>query len=311
MKRLKFYALLMPLTLGVASLASCSSDSDNNSGQGHPESGDVTSYDQVRYLQNNIVEIDSLGNMVQRVSGIPLDNSDTTVLSIKVADVEAAKKMFVSWLSPDTKTELISPSTVDVKAALADGDGKVKDTVYFKAVTSGKEVAEMTFAKSDVFKHFSKIQFVTGWPSPFKEGRTPYHVGEFENYPTFEEGTKKWVCVREAKDGVSGMLMYISGFTGHRYGVAKLKSFASPSLARAASEELRQDWDRFVGYFKAADQDLVSGEYFWINDYKFYLVAGGPYAIRLSDGDVDWFDFIYKDPRKRYIQIRTFGYVNN
>lgn len=185
----------------------------------------------------------------------------------------------------------------------------MKETVYFKAVTDGNNIAEMTFASDAVFKHFSKVKFTTVWP--FTEGRTPYHIGECENYPTYEEGVKKWVCVREAKDGVSGMLMYISGFTGKRYGVSKLSNFASPSLARAASEEIRKDWDTFVGYFKAADQNLESGEYFWINDYKFYLVAGGPYAIRLSDGDVDWFDFIYKDPRKRYIQIRTFGYVNN
>ncbi len=308
MKSFKFYALLMPLTIGLASLASCSNDDgENGNNNGYKESGDVTSYDQVKYLQDNIVEIDSMGNMVQRVNGVPLDTADTTVLSIKVADVNAAKEMFKSWLSPDTETELISPSTVDMKAGLKNRDGVVKDTVYFKSVSGGNDVAEMTFKGNGVFKHFSKVKFTTVWP--FTEGRSPYKVGQSEQYETYEEGMKNWVCVREAKDGVAGLLVYLSDKVG-RWGLSTIGNFASPGLARTASEEIRKDWDASVGYFKAAGQNLESGEYYWIDDYKFYLVAGGIYAIRLSDGDVDWFDILYKDTKKHFIQVRTFGLVN-
>ena len=309
MKRLKF--LLIPLTMGLVSLASCGSDNNDNEQVG-PESGDVTSFDQVKFLQNNIVEIDSLGNMVQRVSGIPLNDADTTVLSIKVADVDAAKKMFESWLSPDTKTELISPSTVDVKAALKDEDGNVKETVYFKTVTDGNDIAEMTFAGSGVFKHFSKVKFVTAWSGLFTEGRSPYTVGQTELFDAYEEKTpQKWVCIKEAKDGVAGMMMYISNYKT-AMGTNYLAGLASPSLAKAASDVLRTDWDKYVEYFKNAGRTLESGEYYWIDDWTFRVVVAGFYGIRLSDGDIDWFHCMWvthKD-RKPIVQVRTFGLVN-
>ncbi len=301
----------MPLAFGLASLTACSSDDDDKEPDVQ-ESGDVTSFDQVNYLQNNIIEIDSLGNMVQRVCGIPVNKADTTVLSIKVADINAAKEMFESWLSPDTKTELISPSTVDMKADLKDGDGNVKETVYFKSVNSGKEVAEMTFAGSGVFKHFSKVKFVTAWTLPFAEGRSPYAVGDFEQHDTYQEGMQNWVCIREAKDGVSGMLMYISSRSDH-WNQFHMNHFASVSLAKAASEVLRSNnnWDSFVEYFKEAGQDrLNKGDYYWIDEWHYYVFGKGIYAIRLSDGDIDWFEVVWKDPKKHFIQIRTFGYVN-
>ncbi len=309
MKRLKF--LLLPLAMGLVALTSCSSDDYGNK-QSEAESGDVTSFDQVKFLQNNIVEIDSLGNMVQRVNGIPLNNADTTVLSIKVADVAAAKKMFESWLSPDTKTELISPSTVDVKAALKDEDGNIKETVYFKTVTDGNDIAEMTFAGSGVFKHFSKVKFVTAWPGLFTEGRSPYTVGQTELFEAHGKKTpQKWVCIKEAKDGVAGMMMYISDYKT-AMGTNYISDLATPSLAKAASDVLRTDWDKYVEYFKNADRTLESGEYYWINDWAYRVVLAGIYGIRLSDGDIDWFNswWVTHLPRKPLVQVRTFGLVN-
>ncbi len=316
MKSFKFYALLMPLTIGLVSLASCSSDDENQGtvtppgADSIPESGDVTSFDQVKFLQNNIVEIDSVGNMVQRVNGAPLDTADTTVLSIKVADVNAAKEMFKSWLSPDTETEPISPSTVDVKAALKDGNGAVKETVYFKSVNDGNDVAEMTFDGNGVFKHFTKVKFTTMWP--LNSGRSPYHVGDREQHDTYEEGMKNWVCVREAKEGVAGLMVYVSTRV-HRWGFAYIGNFASPSLAKAASEAMRSNnnWDTFVAFFKDAGMNLESGAYYWIDDWKYFVVGGGVYAIRLSDGDIDWFDILYHPSNdKHFLQVRTFGLIS-
>lgn len=282
---------MMSLTLGMASLASCSSDNYHNEQEG-PESADVTSFDQVKYLQSNIVEIDSVGKMVQRVNGIPESNADTTVLAIKVADINAASDMFKSWLSPDTKTELISPSTTDMKAALKDEKGNVKETVYFKSVNSGNEVAEMTFAGSGVFKHFSKVKFVTAWALPFAEGRSPYTIGQTETFQTYSDGMQKWLCVREAKDGVSGLLVYISNakvLMGTKY----IHNFPTPSLAKTTSDVLRSDWNKYVKYFDGLGRTLESGEYYWINDWAFYGVVAGVYGIRLSDGDIDWFNFMW------------------
>lgn len=308
MKRLKYYALLMPLALGLASLAACSSDDDNEV----RESGNVTSFDQVKFLQNNIIEIDSLGNIAQRVSGVRLNNADTTELTVGAADINAAKEMFESWLSPDTKTEAISPSTTDMKADLKDGDGNVKETVCFKAVTGdGDDIAEMTFDKGGVLKHFSKVKFVH--PSVLNQNTSsPYAIGAKETHDTYEEGEQNWVCVREAKDGVAGLLVYISQKSGS-WGTAYIGNFASPSLARAASEAMRtnNNWDSFVAFFKDAGQDrLNKGDYYWINDWHYYVFGGGVFAIRLSDGDVDWFEIVWKNPDMHFIQVRTFGIVD-
>ncbi len=313
MKRFKFYALLMPLTLGLASLTACSSDNDDNNNNGRQESGKVTSFDQVKFLQNNIIEIDSLGNMVQRVSGARLNEADSTELTVGAADVNAAAEMFKSWLSPDTKTELISPSTVDMKADLKDADGKVKETVYFKTVTDkGNDIAEMTFEKGGVLKHFSKVKFVVR--NTFSlNNHSPFKVGEYEQHDTYSEGMQNWVCVREAKDGVAGLMMYISQKAGW-WGFNYIGNFATPSLAKAASDALRfnNNWDKFEEYFKAAGQErLLKSEYYWIDDWKYYVAGGAVYAINLSNGDIDWFEIFWKNPKKHFIQIRTFGVVDD
>ncbi len=322
MKVFKFYALMMPLALGLASLTACSNDNDGNqnNGQGSKTDSinadsvrDVTSFDQVRFLQNNIIEVDSLGNMVQRVSGVRLDKADSTVLSVGVENIAEATEMFKSWLSPDTKTETISPSTVDLKADLADGDGKVKETVYFKAATGdGDDIAEMTFKNRGVLKHFSKVKFVLPKALGFNS-YTPYHVGDWEQHDTYEEGLQNWVCVKEAKNGVAGLLVYISKESA-RWSLLCIKNFASPSLAIAASEAMRansNDWDTYVEYFKNAGQDrLNKSDYYWINDWRYFFFWTGVNAINLSNGDIDWFDICYKRSHHHYIQVRTFGLVN-
>ncbi len=318
MKRFKFYAWLVPLTLGVASFAACSNDNDgiqNSNNYTRKDSVvDVTSFDQVRYLQNNIIEIDSLGNMVQRVSGVRMNNADSTELTVGAADVNAAAEMFKSWLSPDTKTEATSPSTVDMKADLTDADGKVKETVYFKtAAGNGDNLAEVTFKNGGVLKHFTKVKFVVS--SALKQNsHTQYAIGDLDKHDTFEEGEQNWVCVREAKDGVAGLLVYISHRRGSWGEVYNIANFATPSLARAASEAIRSNssWDTFASYFKeASGQDrLNKGDYYWIDQRTYYVIGCRVYAIRLSDGDPKSFEIVWANPENRFIQVRTFGLVD-
>lgn len=319
MKRLMFYALMMQLALGMASFASCSNDNyQNNDQDSKPDSTkidsvrEVTAYDQVKYLQNNIIEVDSLDNMVQRVSGVRLNNADSTELTVGVDNIDEATKIFKSWLSPDTKTETISPSTVDLKADLADEDGKVKETVYFKAVAgNGDEIAEMTFKNGGVLKHFTKVKFAHP-ESLGLNSHSPYEVGEREEYDTYGEGKQKWVCVKEAKNGIAGLMVYISK-SCQRWNQFDAEPFATISMAKAVSEAIRADnkWDTFVKYFKEAGQDrLNAGEYYWTSNWYFYGVGKGMYAVRLSDGDPKGFETFWVRPKKHFIQVRTFGLVN-
>lgn len=311
MNTFKYYALLMPLALSLAFLSSCSSDDDKTqpSDEKEPSSGDVTSFDQVKYLQDNIIETDSLGNIVQRVIGAKLNSADTTELTVGAEDIASAKQMFESWLSPDTKTETISPSTVNMKADLKDANGNVQETVYFKEVNNdGNTVAEVTFEKGGVLKHFSKIKFLSKWT--VLNDHSQYNVGDCVPFETYSAGTRNWVCIRNAKNGVSGLLVFINSAKG-RWAVQNIGNFASVSMAQTVSSILRSNnnWDTFVEFFNQAGIQLEKDEYYWTSEWSYYVLFVKQYAIRLGDGDVDWFSIGYPwdDPRHPYIQVRTFG----
>lgn len=309
MKRINFYTAMMLMAFGVLSFSSCSSDDDEQ--EPTSESGDVVSFNQVKFLQDNIVETDSLGNMVQRVYGTPLNSSDTTVLYVGVESIDEASTLFKNWLSSDTEVKASTPSATDMQASLKDENGDVKETVYFKAVEEDDEkIAEVTFASKDVFKHFSKVIFIKkeAWPKTLIGGFSPYYVGDMEWHDTYDDGLQKWVCIRIAKEGQAGLLMYISSHHGY-YGVLAASNFATPSLAREASNEIKSNWNTYVKLFSEAGRSLESGSYYWINDWKYMVASGAIYAIRLSDGDIDWFDIVWRQPDKHFIQIRTFGLV--
>ena len=241
MKTIKSYAAVMVVALCATILTSCSPDEDitPDDTQYH---GEVTVYNQVEYLQNNIVEVDSLGNFEQRVNGAPLNPADTTELYIGVANLSDAAEMFQSWLSPDTEVNLSAPSTIDMEAGLKDENGQQQETVYFKVVDEAPTLAEVTFAKGMVMKHVSKIIFIkeSAWP---ENDESQYRIGD-DVYGRFP-----YVCIREAKNGICGLLMYISTT---RYNSPNYNN-ASLSLAKEASKILRKDWDMYVEFFKYND----------------------------------------------------------
>ncbi len=302
----------MALFVGMVSVSSCSDDDNkggNNEGQ---ESGDVTSYNQLKYFQDNIVEIGADGNLVQRVNGAVLDKSELQKLYVGVTDLATADSIFKSWLSPDTKVSPLSGSTTDLQASLKDSTGVVKNTVYFKKVEEpSKAVAEITFAnEDDAFnsQYCTKVVFYKSNAWPENAGVSPFYEGDIANKPTAKEGYQKWVCIRPASQGTSGLLVYISSKRSN-WGKLKCLDFASPSLAKTAATVIKANWTNFEVKFKAAGRTLEKNTYYWINDWKYFGFGGGIYAIRLSDGDIDWFDIVYRNPSKPYLQVESFGLV--
>ena len=287
MKTVKFYAAMMAVALCATILTSCSPDEDIT-----PEEtlyqGRVTVYNQVRFLQNNIVEVDSLDNFVQRVNGAPLNPADTTELYIGVANLSDAAEMFQSWLSPDTEVNLSAPSTIDMEAGLKDENGQLQETVYFKVVDEAPTLAEVTFAKGMVMKHVSKIIFIkeSAWP---ENDESQYRIGD-DVYGRFP-----YVCIREAKNGICGLLMYISTT---RYNSPNYNN-ASLSLAKEASKILRKDWDMYVEFFKYNDYrgELEKNTYYWTEESKYVGYTVKWYAIDLSNEKDEWFDAIWGKPR--------------
>lgn len=302
MKTIKFYATMMAVALCAATLTSCSPNEDVT-----PEDtqyhGEVTVYNQVKYFQNNIVEVDSLGYFEQRVNGAPLNPVDTTELYIGVANLSDAAEMFQSWLSPDTEVKLLAPSTVDMEAGLKDENGQLQETVYFKVVDEAPTLAEVTFAKGTVMKHVSKIIFIkdSAWP---ENDESKYLIGDIlYDYPWASSGVRtNMVCIRESKKGVSGLFLYIEN---HTIGMSRMWEgrFASESLAKEASNILMKDWDMFVAFFdEAGEGKLEKDQFYWYD--KWFLT--GHYAIRLSDNHIEWWDIFFKSPAFYPIAIKTF-----
>ena len=294
MKTVKFYAAMMAVALCATILTSCSPDEDIT-----PEEtlyqGRVTVYNQVRFLQNNIVEVDSLDNFVQRVNGAPLNPADTTELYIGVANLSDAAEMFQGWLSPDTEVNLSAPSTIDMEAGLKDENGQLQETVYFKVVDEAPTLAEVTFAKGTVMKHVSKIIFIkeSAWP---ENDESKYLIGD--------KTSGRAVCIREAKKGVSGLLLYISRFTTDMTNA----TYASMSLAKEASKILRADWDMYVSFFDAAGAGkLTKNTFYYTNESTFLLFVTKQYAIDLSAEDkTDWWDIDWCKKYLHWIEIETF-----
>lgn len=303
MKTIKFYATTTAIALCAATITSCSPDEDitPDDTQYH---GEVTVYDQVKYLQNNIVEVDSLGNFEQRVNGAPLNPADTTELYIGVEDLAAAAEMFQGWLSPDTEVNLSAPSTIDMETGLKDENGQLQETVYFKVVDEAPTLAEVTFAKGTVMKHVSKIIFIkdSAWP---ENDESKYLIGDIPKILQPDATYLPYVCIREAKKGVSGLLMFISHYDIMYY----RKYNASLSLAKEASKILRTDWDMYVAFFKDAGRgELKKDTFYWTNerDYYWLIKVDKNYAINLSNGDVDWWDHFWGNKKLRFIEIETF-----
>ncbi|MBR3895753.1 MAG: hypothetical protein IKJ42_01835 [Bacteroidaceae bacterium] len=310
MKSTKFYVVLLATALCTGLVTSCTGDDDvtpENPQETPQEQGSVNVFNQVKYLQNLHVEIDTLGNIKQRVNGAPLNSIDSTELYIGVADLAEASEKFKSLLSPDTEVKLLVPSTTDLEVKLKDENGRLLETAYFKAVDNTPVLAEVTFQEGDIIKYVSKVIFIkeSAWPD---NDFSPYMVGDFETYDTFEEGKHSWVCIREAKTGTSGMMMYISKNTYCYDLFTGTDVWASTELAKEASKILRGNWDSYVSFFKRAGRTLDSS-FYWTNEYSYGVFYCNQYAIKLSSGDIDWFDILYHTPYKCYIQLRTFGLI--
>lgn len=294
MKTVKSYATMMAVALCATTLTSCSPDEDIMPEETQYQ-GRVTVYNQVRFLQNNIVEVDSLDNFVQRVNGVPLNSADTTELYIGVPNLSDAAEMFQGWLSPDTEVNLSAPSTIDMEAGLKDENGQLQETVYFKVVDEAPTLAEVTFAKGTVMKHVSKIIFIkeSAWP---ENDESKYLIGD--------KTSGKAVCIREAKKGVSGLLLYISRFTTDQ----TKDTYASMSLAKEASKILRADWDMYVAFFDdAGPGKLTKNTFYYTNASSFCLFVTKHYAIDLSAEDkTDWWDINWCRKSLHWIEIETF-----
>lgn len=307
---MKKYYLLFAYTLIVMGFAACSKDNDEvEPPVDYVETKPVSKFDQLKFFQNNLVEIDSDGNFVQRICGVPLDPADETVISIGVESISEAKEIFKGWLSPDAK---IAENEGMITFLPVDEEGKAQGKITFSA-SSGDDIklAEVSFSSETKIKLVTKVVFIksSAWPN---NGVSAYSLGDKTVLPTIDEGMQPWVCIREAGQGTYGILLRISNNAGSGYVAARWnKDFISVAAAKDVSKILLSNWGVYKAYIKDASMLLNDdNEFFWTNEsWKNFWVQGA-YAICLQTGYIHDFQDTFYNPQKRHLQAMYFGETN-
>ena len=177
------FAMAMPFT-------AC--DDDDNTGnkteqQHNPYSDEdqteITAYDALEWLQSSIVIVDENGEVVRRIYGKPLDASDPGIISVPVADLAAAKDIFLSWVAPGKEAMEVEGG---YDYALTDADGKAQGSVAFRAVEGEADVIARMTTDAAGLEMITEVLFVDAdvWP---------------ENAPLekYEAGTTYWLSGEE------------------------------------------------------------------------------------------------------------------
>ena len=276
------------LMASVFMLTACSDDDDDNNASEMPQEGEVEFFDELSFLQNSIVEIDSTGAKMGVSCGKALDEMAPTELYVGAENIEEAKEIFLSWII--NKESVISTGnniTVSLKSEERNDQGKV----YFTAKEQGSMVgeypliAEVTF-DTDI-KYVSKVYFInkSSWPN---NAGSQYFVGDIVNlHSSGREGWKNYVCIREYSAGVKGMLISMSDKSYDGYN--GIFWTATETEAKQASEIIRKDWNTFKVFFEDAGLRLNDDYLFYFALKKFWGVQIGTYAINLHTGGIDWY----------------------
>ncbi len=243
-----------------------------------------TASNQLMEFQNHIVEIDSLGNFVRRLNGVPLNREDTTVLSIGVQDLAEARSFFNEWLPDNPEITETAPNVVTFYPK--DENGAAQGEIYFTPSSSEEMVAEMTYSSTTDLRHFTSIQFIPEslWPPMGSDDGMDFKLWQVYKMkgPDGKEGD--YQCIRERSFGKLGLLALVKDKrnpTKHRDNLT-----ASESVAKEAYKVLKDNW----GKWKYSD----FGERVWIN--KSYLPVyhlDNSYTINLKKGDVTYWEWYF------------------
>lgn len=286
----------------VFMLTACSDDDDDSNASEMPQEGEVEFFDELSFLQNSIVEIDSTGAKMGVSCGKALDEMAPTELYVGAENIEEAKEIFLSWII--NKESVISTGnniTVSLKSEERNDQGKV----YFTAKEQGSMVgeypliAEVTF-DTDI-KYVSKVYFInkSSWPN---NAGSLFFVGDIVNLHSFgREGMKNYVCIREFSAGVKGMLISMSDKSYD--GMEGIGWTAKETEAKQASEIIRKDWNTFKVFFEDAGLRLNDDYLFYHAKKKFWGVPIGTYAINLHTGGIDWYGLTKE---RRHLFCRSF-----
>lgn len=194
-KKNLFILSALMLCCGSSLLSSCSDD-DNNSNEKTETGNFVINTDDVERIQNRLVKETSEGKFEMHLFGVPLDNADTTVVSVGVDDLAEAKAKF-KRLVPDSTKVIVSGDNLTYNAV--DTLGRSQGSVYFTPSNKNGEVAVVTFSEGMDIRYVSKIVFVPNSMWPKNDGEK-YVLGEYYTMKC---------CVKVPENGECGVLVSV------------------------------------------------------------------------------------------------------
>ncbi len=171
MKKNWFYILLSMFIVAVPSLTSCDEEDVPQPAEilkHDPESdadqSAVEAYDALEWLQGCLVLVDNKDEVIRRINGKPLDESQPTIISLPVSDLAAAEKTFLGWVAPGKEANEVQDG---YDYYLTDAYGNAQGCVSFRVVEEKDGViARMTVASGTALKQVSEVNFVNteNWP---------------------------------------------------------------------------------------------------------------------------------------------------
>jgi len=321
-------SLGISVMLAAMTLTSCSSDDNPVESQPTMEPTaemmgiDVGAWDGLAVLQEALVTTDSLGNFVSRNVGKPLDEADTTVVSIGVKTVEEARQMFERWLSDDTEVQEWAPNTLT--AYLTDEEGQKQGEVYFTPSGDPGELASVTFSDDLDIRHVSEVKFIPEqlWPNN-AAAKSPYKLlqvveeskwmpqiqwklvgGVFNRTDYYNESIKETVhkvCVREATPSVKGILVWAEALCFAHYFKDKdfIRQWATYSQVKEVADILnaKKDDSQWIYYTDSVHKLRGTGDFpvvleceYWYNGRTMYVVTYGCKSVKLENKKVKYYD---------------------
>ena len=194
MKKSLFY-LFMLMAVVAMPLTSCEKDPQKEDGQHDPKSDsdltEITAYNSLTWMQGSLVVVNKNGEIVRRIYGEPLDESQPDVLSAPVASYATAEKVFLSWVAPGKSATKVDGG---YDYNLTDEEGKAQGSVSFRAVEDGgRVVARMTVAEGTELAEVSEVNFINSklWPenaAPWVEVKEGEVVTRADGILTWEDG---------------------------------------------------------------------------------------------------------------------------
>ena len=192
-----WFNLFFLMAIAVMPLTSCDKENDPQpeEEQHDPKSDsdltEVTAYNSLSWLQGALVVVNEKGEIIRRVYGEPLDESQPDVLSAPVGSYATAEKIFLSWVAPG-KTATKVDGGYDYN--LTDAEGKAQGSVSFRAVEDGgRVIARMTVAEGTELAEVSEVNFIDSklWPenaAPWETVKEGDVLHTWDGILTWEDG---------------------------------------------------------------------------------------------------------------------------